>query len=275
MKWKAKNRLILGGKLYKKNMSTQNSDRDSTIIQNITLGYHFVSDIKLQWGPKEVKDLTWEDPIMIKKSKDLKDSLRSGILKQLNDEEYEKTMQIQYQRERKQLLKDQQNKVKLENVEIEGLEKEFLADTFDVSEARKKSSSELDITGTANHPMSYVTAFEIAQAQANDKGDTLTAEEFSIAVERNPKIVPALLKMTKAAQTNPNKAVYVATPPNSQGSESGVVKTQMRNLNQEMIGEPNNTDVEYIMQKLDVDADVDFAESMEVSSDEIIIDIED
>jgi hypothetical protein len=29
------------------------------------------------------------------------------------------------------------------------------------------------------------------------------------------------------------------------------------------------------MQKLDVDADVDFAESMEVSSDEIIIDIED
>jgi hypothetical protein len=256
-------------------MSTQSSDRDSTIIQNITLGYHFVSDIKLQWGPKEVKDLTWEDPIMIKKSKDLKDSLRSGILKQLTEDEYEKTMQLQYQREKKQLLKDQQNKTQLENVQIEELNKEFMADTFDVSEARRKSSNELDITGAANHPMSYVTAFEIAQAQAAEKGDTLTAEEFSYLVENNPKIVPSLLKLTKVANVETPKNVYYATPPNAQGSESGVVRSKMTNLNKNMIDDNPPTDVNYIMQKLDIDVNTDYTESIDVSSEEIIINTED
>jgi len=250
------------------------SERESTIIQNVTNGYHFVSDIKLQWWPREMIDLTWEDPAIIKRSKDLKDALRSGILKQLTEEEYEKTMALQYQREKKQLLKDQQNKTKLENVEIEGLDKGFLADTFDVSEARRKSTNELDITGTANHPMSYVAAFEIAQAQASEKGDTLTAEEFSMIVENNPKIVQSLLKMSRVAKTEPAKNVYFATPPSAQNGESGVVRTQMRNINQEMINEPAPTDVEYIMQKLDIDTDSDFAESFEVSSNEIIIDTE-
>lgn len=251
------------------------NDRETTIIQNITLGYHFVSDIKLQWGPKEVKDLTWEDPIMIKKSKDLRDSMRSGILKQLTEEEYEKTMQLQYEKERKQLLRDQQNKMKLESVEVEGLDKEFLADTFDVSEARKKPGAELDITGTANHPMSCVAAFEIAQAQAMEKGDTLTAEEFLMAVENNPKIIPSLLRMTKAANSLPAKTAYVASPMSETGGISGVLKTKMNNINQDMVGEVNNTDIEYIMQKIDIDTDEGFAESIEISSEEIIIDVED
>jgi uncharacterized membrane protein YheB (UPF0754 family) len=55
-----------------------------------------------------VIDLTWEDPVLIKKSKNLKDSINKGILKKLTDEEYEKTKALQYNREQKELLKQQQ-----------------------------------------------------------------------------------------------------------------------------------------------------------------------
>ena len=51
-------------------------DRPSFIVQNITPFYHVCSDINLTWGPREVKDLTWEDPMIIKRSSNLKNSLR-------------------------------------------------------------------------------------------------------------------------------------------------------------------------------------------------------
>jgi len=262
-------------------MNNNSDQRESTIIQNITLSHHFVSDIGLQFSPREVKDLTWEDPMLIKKSKDLKDSLRRGILKQLSEQEYEKTMNLQYQREHKELLKDQQNKIKLENIEIEGEDKEFLADTFDVSEARRNSRAEVDITGTANHPMSYVAAFEIAQAQAQEGGDTLTAEEFAILVENDARVVPALLSMNKTASTQKSQNVYYASPNSEFGNNTGVVKTTMSNINRDL-GGPDVKDLESIKSKVlnSLDLDLDyvsesknegFAESIEIDTDEIVI----
>lgn len=259
-------------------MNNSNTERESTVIQNITLSHHFVSDIKLQFSPREVKDLTWEDPIIIKKSKDLKESLRKGILKQLSEAEYEKTMQLQYQREQKELLRDQQNRTKLENISIDDNNKEFLADSFDVSEARRKTSSEVDITGTASHPMSYVTAFEIAQNQALERGDTLTAEEFAVLVESKPNIVPALLKLTKTAEAQKPSHAYYATPHSEFSNTVGVVKAPMRKMANDALNP--DLDVETIQNKIADSFDFavphsDFVETIDVSTDEIILDTED
>lgn len=272
---------------YNESNESNEVKKETTIIQNITLGYHFVSDIKLQWGPKEVKDLTWEKPELIKNSKDLKDSLRAGILRQLSEQEYQKTLDLQYKREKKQLLLNAQNQMHLENVSVDGVDKEFLADTFDVSKARK-TENEFDITGTANHPLSYVAAFEIAQARADLQGELLTAEEFSILVEKNPQIVPHLLKESKASSEREAHTVYYSNPPGEFGKEAGVIRGKMNNIQSghEINSSPMNyenilskidmmdEDISYRTSNFDIETEEDIVESIDISSDEIIIPID-
>ena len=48
-----------------------NQEPESFIVQNVTLGPHYVSDIRLNFGPLQAIDLTWEDPKIVKASKDL------------------------------------------------------------------------------------------------------------------------------------------------------------------------------------------------------------
>jgi hypothetical protein len=271
------------------NFSTD--ERPSFIVQNITPFYHVCSDINLTWGPREVKDLTWEDPMLIKKSANLKNSLRQGTLRQLNEKEYEKTQQLQYEKEKKQLLREQKNKNEYKKIKAD--DRELMADTFELDKARRKFGDEIDNTGTANHPMSYVTAFEIAQNIANERGDLLTAEEFSSMVESNPNIVPALLAQTRQAETTENpKSVYYAVPMGEGNTTTGVIKSSMKNFNrdarmnsdfgeveektsyimdaigydeQAMVSQQESVDVDFDM---DVDVnDEDFAETIVIEAD--------
>jgi hypothetical protein len=204
--------------------------RETFIVQNITLGYHFVSDIGLQFSPRQVMDLTWEDQKIILGSKNLKESLRTGVLRKLSEAEYEKTMQLQYEKEKKQLLKEQKKKQPAQYTKKRDGDREFLAETFDVDKASKRGN-ELDVTGTANHPMSYVAAFEIAQKIAEDSGDELTAEEFSTMVERNPKVVPSLLSQTRTASLDQGHKVYYAA---ADGGNISVRQAKMTNYNRDL-----------------------------------------
>ena len=219
---------------------------ESFIIQNITLGYHFVSDIGLQFSPRQVVDLTWEDQKVIKNSNNLKESLRNGVLRQLSESEYQKTMQMQYEREKKQLLKEQQKKQQIKYTTKKDGNKEFLAETFDVDKASRKNN-ELDVTGMANHPMSYVAAFEIAQKIAEDGGDELTAEEFSTMVEKNPKVIASLLAQTRTANLSPKNNVYYAS---SDNGNTNVIRTTMKNYNKELSYGNSNEDDNYISERI-------------------------
>ena len=261
-------------------------ERPSFIVQNITPFYHVCSDINMTWGPREVKDLTWEDPMIIKRSSNLKNSLREGTLRQLNETEYEKTIKLQYQKEKKQLMREQKNKSEYRNMKVD--DKEFEADTFDLEKGRKKHDT-IDITGTANHPMSYVTAFEIAQNIATERGDLLTAEEFSTMVETNPNIVPALLSSTRQAEAEKqSKPAYYASPMGDGNTASaGVVKTSMKTLNRNAMMLPDDGEIEmkanYIMdsigydesdpvyQRDSVDLDLDVSDDDSDFAEEIII----
>jgi hypothetical protein len=246
------------------------TDRESYIVQNITLGHHFVSDIKLQFGPREVIDLTWEDPVLIKKSKNLKDSINKGILKKLTDEEYEKTKALQYNREQKELLKQQQAQPKYKNINADG--KTLIADTFDAAKSRKKTEAPVD-----NHILSYVTAFEIAQGLEAEKGNDLTAEEFAEAVENNPEIVNQLLAHTKGSQKQAHIATF-AVPPGEFGQGSGVTKAEMTNWHRDhkYAGADFNISDSNIRDAVDFNEDSDFTENPEDIDfgEEIVIDSE-
>ena len=216
--------------MYKIIMTNSSTERETFIVQNITLGWHSVSDIGLLFAPTEVKDLTWEDENVIRRSRNLKDSIRNGILRKLSPEEYEKTMEMQYQKEKKQLLREQQNKTKLNKLKTD--DKEFDVDTIDLEKGKRKNS-ELDISGSASHPMSYVTAYEIASRLSDERGEVLTAEEFAEIVENDPGIVPKLLSRTKTAATEKNHNVYYAVPTNDTSNSVGVVQAKMTNLNRD------------------------------------------
>ena len=252
--------------------STQQADEPTDfIIQNITLNYHFVSDILLSFAPREVKDLTWDDPTKVRQSRDLRNSIRSGILKKLEKDEYEKTMALQYEKEKKDLLRDQKNKANYKKFKDESNDKEFMADTFELDKARKKPE-ELDITGTANHPMSYVAAYEIAGQMAEQRGDTLTAEEFAQIVESNPNVVPQLLSQTKVASAQAHKVFY-AVPPSEGSQRTAVVETKMTNYNKNLLyGDDSdniNTKAAYIKDALDVDTGYDFSDDDQDFAEEV------
>ena len=210
--------------------------------------------------------------IIIKKSRNLKDSLRTGILRKLTTEEYEKTMELQYARERKELLREQKNKPSYNKVESED-GNEFLADTFEVDKPSRKKTD----AGYADEHMSYVTAFEIAENLAAEQGDVLTAEEFGELVKDDPRIVPNLLKRTKAAKTQPHKA-FVATPPGDGGMQSGVAARWMTNYNRDaqIAGVEDNPGLQmkagYIRDALDFDNmnddDSGFGEEIVINPDE-------
>ena len=201
------------------------------IIQNITLGPHFVSDLKLQFAPQEIMDLRWDDTSLIKRSKDLKQSLNKGILKRLSAEEYERIQEIQYKKEKKQLLRAQQESSKeyKKFINRDNKNQEFYAERFDVDKASSvPKNQEVNITGYANHPMSFVTAYEIASSIAQENGDVLTADEFGSMVESDPQLVPRLLSRTAAAKEKPKSTAYVA-------SDKGdyILKKEMTNYSAE------------------------------------------
>ena len=226
-----------------------NQEPESFIVQNCTLSYHFVSDIGLSFAPKEVKDLTWEDPTIIKKSRNLKDALRTGYLIKLTPEQYEKTLDLQYKKEKKQLERDQQRKATYSKQKNQK-GNDMVAETMDLEKASRKNVNELDITGTANHPMSVVQSYAIAASKAQDRGDVLTAEEFLQFVEQHPNVVAKLLSETRVATASTKGQAYYAQPRGDVNSETGVMKANMRNINRDMLNLDDDPDYELVEEKM-------------------------
>ena len=84
-----------------------NQEPESFIVQNVTLGPHYVSDIRLNFGPLQAIDLTWEDPKVVKASKDLRNSLRLGLLRKISPEQFDNIEEKAAIRGKKELLRQQ------------------------------------------------------------------------------------------------------------------------------------------------------------------------
>ncbi len=265
------------------------SDKDTFVIQNITLNYHVVSDIGLQFAPRQVIDLTWEDESMIKRSRNLQESLKSGILRRLSKAEYEKTMELQTIKEKKELERHRK-KTQYEKVELDG-DRDIFAETLEINDKIKRNGRRDAEIGDFNTTMMHVQAFSIAQNLHQERGETLTPEEFATMVEKNPKLVQQLVSKTRLAQNEPKEKrhAYIATP---NGENTAVAKKEMVNYNRdfaqedltidykesilydaldiepEMARRADNIDVDFN----DYDDDSGFAEEIDVKADDKDID---
>ena len=243
-------------------------DPESFIVQNVTLGPHYISDIRLQFDPLAVIDLTWEDPKVIKASKDLRNSLRMGLLKKISPEQWEKILDQQATREKKELLK-QSNMANLSTVEVDG--KQIEAETINPNKVVKGDNT-VSTAGYANDSISYATALDIAQTQAELRGEDLSVEDFASQVQRNPELVQQLLNSNKymedmsvtSGDTRKGKA-YVANSPDGMNGTT-VTEMQMTNYNRDrrtsIDYDVNNTDFneDAIADAIDLDQDMDDSE---------------
>jgi len=213
-----------------------NQEPESFIVQNVTLGPHYVSDIRLNFGPLQAIDLTWEDPKVVKASKDLRNSLRLGLLRKITPEQFDTIEERAAIKGKKELLKQQSNN-NLRTVDVDG--KTIEAESID---AEKAYSNKNDVTtaGYANDSLSYAMALDIAQTQAELQGEDLTVEQFAERVQRNPAIINHLLAQQKNLDANSSVSgvetrgrAFVAEPPGDAIRGSTVREVEMTNYNRD------------------------------------------
>ena len=247
----------------------QPQEEHSFIVQNVTLGPHYISDIRIQFDALEVIDLTWEDPMAIKKSKDLQNSLRKGILKQITKDQWERILDRQSAKEKNELLKSKSTK-QTETFEIDG--KQLEVEMIDAQKSYKGSDT-VTTSGHANDSLSYATALDIVQAQAEIQGREVTAEDFAEMVSKDSGLVPRLLSQNLSAvsgDTRTGKA-YVATAPNSYADQTQVSQVRMTNFNKEgYMATPSNdlsSNADFFTEDDPIAMEIDLSSDGDESSD--------
>jgi len=213
-----------------------NQEPESFIVQNVTLGPHYVSDIRLNFGPLQAIDLTWEDPKVVKASKDLRNSLRLGLLRKISPEQFDSIEERAAIKGKKELLKQQSNN-NLRTVDVDG--KTIEAESIDAEKAYK-SKNDVTTAGYANDSLSYAMALDIAQTQAELQGEDLSVEQFAEKVQKNPGIINQLLAQQKSLDANSSVSgvetrgrAFVAEPPTDAIRGSSVREVEMTNYNRD------------------------------------------
>ena len=213
-----------------------NQEPESFIVQNVTLGPHYVSDIRLNFGPLQAIDLTWEDPKVVKASKDLRNSLRLGLLRKISQEQFDSIEEKAAIKGKKELLKQQSNN-NLRTVDVDG--KTIEAESIDAEKAYK-NKNDVTTAGYANDSLSYAMALDIAQTQAELQGEDLSVEQFAEKVQKNPGIINQLLAQQKNLDANSSVSgvetrgrAFVAEPPTDAVRGSSVREVEMTNYNRD------------------------------------------
>ena len=215
---------------------------ESFIVQNIHPGPHHVSDIRLNFAPYEVLDLTWEDPRYIKASNDLRKSLRNGNLRQITQEYWDAIQAQTSAREREQIVAVQ-NARRQRNFNIDG--KTFEADIVNLNaDSGKVNGETVSASGHANDPLTYATAFERASQIEAASGRVLDAAEFGRRADSNPRYFNSLLQGQSFDNSFPN-GVYsgdpnrgratVATSPTNISGGTGTAQFNMTNYNRDQM----------------------------------------
>jgi hypothetical protein len=245
-----------------------NQEPESFIVQNVTLGPHYVSDIRLNFGPLQAIDLTWEDPKVVKASKDLRNSLRLGLLRKISPDQFDSIEERAAIKGKKELLK-QQNNNNLRTVDVDG--KTIEAESIDAEKAYK-SKNDVTTAGYANDSLSYAMALDIAQTQAELQGEDLSVEQFAEKVQRNPGIINQLLAQQKNLDANSSVSgvetrgrAFVAEPPSDAIKGSSVREVEMTNYNRDRrvagadfnyLDTPEDDGYDAIADAIDLEADM-------------------
>ena len=243
---------------------------ESFIIQNVTMNYQYISDIRLQLDPLQVEDLTWWESKVVKASRDLKEALRRGVLRQITQTEWDSKLEKQAAKERRELsLNTKQERIK--TIETED-GKQFEAESIDAEKPYSKEA-ELNTAGYANDSLSYTIALETAQVQAELNGEELTVEDFAERVERDPALVARLLRQQTGAVTSGTtrqSTAFVAQAPELGRSETTVAGMKMSNMQRD--GYIAGGDFNYTAKPSDdfgFDSDPSIAEEIDLEVDSL------
>jgi len=245
-----------------------NQEPESFIVQNVTLGPHYVSDIRLNFGPLQAIDLTWEDPKVVKASKDLRNSIRLGLLRKITPDQFDSIEERAAIKGKKELLK-QQNNNNLRTVDIDG--KTIEAESIDAEKAYSNKNN-VTTAGYANDSLSYAMALDIAQTQAELQGEDLSVEQFAERVQNNPGIINQLLAQQKNLDANSSVSgvetrgrAFVAEPPGDAVRGSTVREVEMTNYNRDRrvagadfnyLDTPEDDGYDAIADAIDLEADM-------------------
>ena len=245
-----------------------NQEPESFIVQNVTLGPHYVSDIRLNFGPLQAIDLTWEDPKVVKASKDLRNSIRLGLLRKITPDQFDSIEERAAIKGKKELLK-QQNNNNLRTVDVDG--KTIEAESIDAEKAYSNKNN-VTTAGYANDSLSYAMALDIAQTQAELQGEDLSVEQFADRVQKNPGIINQLLAQQKNLDANSSVSgvetrgrAFVAEPPNDAIKGSSVREVEMTNYNRDRrvagadfnyLDAPEDDGYDSIADAIDLEADM-------------------
>lgn len=245
-----------------------NQEPESFIVQNVTLGPHYVSDIRLNFGPLQAIDLTWEDTKVVKASKDLRNSIRLGLLRKITPDQFDSIEERAAIKGKKELLK-QQNNNNLRTVDVDG--KTIEAESIDAEKAYSNKNN-VTTAGYANDSLSYAMALDIAQTQSELQGEDLTVEQFADRVQKNPGIINQLLAQQKNLDANSSVSgvetrgrAFVAEPPGDAVRGSTVREVEMTNYNRDRrvagadfnyLDTPEDDGYDAIADAIDLEADM-------------------
>jgi hypothetical protein len=213
----------------------EKEDDGSFIVRNILEGYHCVSDINLMFRPYEIMDLTTEKTEILQKSKDLRASIKKGILVKISRAEMDRLEEKEYQKEQVRIYSANQQERERRRIATENSDREFEAEEINLNRADSGHNDEATITGQSNDPATYASAYAAAQSEAESQGRTLDPEEFAEMVRNNPRIVKSIISSNRGVISGTTKRgrATVMTPPMNDGDVGGVATMNMTNFNRD------------------------------------------
>jgi hypothetical protein len=164
---------------------------ETFIVQNTFEGPLYISDIGMEFGGLEVRDLTWEDPAIVKRSQDLRRAISLGHLIRISQDSWDRIMHIKAAEARAETSRISNRRTRTVNADGRILEAEVL--NLNKADGGRAAQDQVSTAGHANDPMSYATAFSEARMQYEDRGVTLDAHTFAGMVRKQPSLVARLL----------------------------------------------------------------------------------
>lgn len=250
------------------NVTAEAVDVEETFfVQNVTPGHHFVSDMNIYFEPFQVRDLLTEDPVLLKKSRDIRKSLMLGTLQKISKDEADKLMEMEVTLMQSEQRQEVQSRETLVNVDG----KQIVADTFDAARAGNAGdkSALVSTAGYANDHSSYAQAFQNLRDAYAAQGKTLSARDFGKMTQDNPDIVRNYMNRTASAgvwsgDPNRGKATY-AVPLGADGESRAPGQTYMSNFNRDSrLAGSDYTD----MRMAQAPEDLSFAEEILISDND-------
>lgn len=188
-----------------------NNDINPTdyIIKNMTPSPLSIADVHLELPPFEAIDLTYDDPMYIRASRDLTAALDLGMVIPISREQYnlwkarkiEKEKESWAKSEREQAVRDKYGR--------------NAPQLLDINSVGGKNKSRVSTTGYANDPRSFLAAYSVAAEAASARGEYLDPEDFAAELAKKDNIItPAMMERSASQQSGRSGNAYVASVDN-------------------------------------------------------------